>query len=132
MGRSIGGGKGNMIDIIHAIAFALFEGDITPDQGSVQADLERWRRDWLPALEGPHHGSCVNIPTTCLRCMVEDYYRTAAEIVREFFVQDRQMRQAALEWRKVHGDPIDKLAELIDGIIGDDLAGWNACIEGET
>ena len=46
--------------------------------------------------------------------------------------RDRDVRRRALEWRNEHGDPLDRMIELLDDIIGDspeDREAWDALVD---
>ena len=49
--------------------------------------------------------------------------------IARILARDREIRRRAMEWQQEHGDPIERMAELLDDIVGDsahDREEWSA------
>jgi len=64
---------------------ALYEKGVNYDIDEINDEIEILWKKCLKALKeepwsnGRHHGDCTQLPVTCFRCMIEDYYRRARE-----------------------------------------------------
>lgn len=71
-----------------SIAFTLFVTSWLNIHGSlsevgektIEALYERWKTEFLPRLDLPHKGQCVDMAMKCKRCEVEEYFENAAAI----------------------------------------------------
>jgi len=70
--------------LLDAMAFTVFVADMT-DNWIRDTNVEDWKKCWdeayKPAMQEPHCGDCVKIPTPCLRCMAEGAYAQAKRII---------------------------------------------------
>ena len=70
--------------IAFAIHYGAWEEDMERYGSSpelVEGHLMRWRSFYVPSLTAPHHGDCVNVPITCMRCLTEAWYKMADNII---------------------------------------------------
>jgi len=52
--------------------------------------------------------------------------------IARILARDREIRRRAMEWQREHGDPIERMAELLDDIVGDsaeDREEWSALVD---
>ena len=70
-------------EIIQSLAFAVFVSDFTGDPitWSDADDLkyyhQKWTKEWLPEINAEHCGDCCNVPSSCIRCQLDEMFETA-------------------------------------------------------
>jgi hypothetical protein len=50
------------------------------DEDDMRVLLEKFRHEWLPALQAEHCGDCTKVPAPCTRCHMEEYARYAKSV----------------------------------------------------
>jgi hypothetical protein len=82
-------GASHFSDGLEAIAYMLFL-ETWLDMDETIADLSddvlrslgtKWKNEWLPMKNSDHCGDCTKMPATCIRCVLDEWYKQAARIV---------------------------------------------------
>lgn len=89
----------------------------------------KWKRALLfePYADGQHFGDCTKEPQTCMRCLVEDYYRQADEILQYEVSQgvvikaERELPSTYLGWRKIE-KKTNKMPDYGGGMFEENVA----------
>ena len=64
------------------VAFVIYCTERCVEEDKIPEHLAIWQTEWIPELTGEHTGSCVQIPGTCMRCWLEEWYAMADAILK--------------------------------------------------
>lgn len=42
-----------------------------------------WKNEYMTEKDADHRGDCINVPCTCMRCVIDDYYKQAQKYLEK-------------------------------------------------
>jgi hypothetical protein len=56
----------------------------------------KWIQEFYPERESAHCGDCTNVPVSCIRCQIDNYYRLADILIKSHTIPSDWGRENGL------------------------------------